>query len=138
MQHMTMLWDGNRGVARADGDWQNQINGRSPASLAARSSTTTPNPARETKIPSKKISIADYKNMKKTGVKPSPRPAVDAEAKPGHSRNTSAVSLGTPMSRLPSFEGAPEVKQNGASASVNSAKTEKAAVQENSKRENVT
>ncbi|KAL2073981.1 hypothetical protein VTL71DRAFT_7759 [Oculimacula yallundae] len=70
LQHMTMISESRRGVARAEGDWQARIESQSPTSLAARSSTTTPNHAKETKIPSKKISIADYKNYKLTGVKP--------------------------------------------------------------------
>ncbi|CZR69125.1 uncharacterized protein PAC_19025 [Phialocephala subalpina] len=45
--------------------------------------------AKESKIPSKKISIADYRNMKKTGVTSAGLPS-----KSGHMRNTSAISGG--------------------------------------------
>lgn len=115
---MTLISSGSRGVARTEGDWQARIEGRSPASIAARSSTTTPNPAKEAKVASKKISIADYKNMKKTGVRPSPRPEGDAVG-------SSQVSTGTPMSRGGSFEGAPEVKVNGASVEFNSIRVDR-------------
>ena len=65
-------------MARAEGDWQARVESGSPSSLAARSNTTTPSHAttREMKIPSKKISIADYKSMK-VAAKPSPRPGVE-------------------------------------------------------------
>ncbi|KAK0106740.1 hypothetical protein ONS96_004358 [Cadophora gregata f. sp. sojae] len=78
LQHMTMISESQRGVARAEGDWQARIESGSPASLAARSSATTPSHAnaRDLKIPSKKISIADYKSLK-TGAKPSPRPGLE-------------------------------------------------------------
>ena len=65
------------------------------------------------------MSISDYKNLKEKGIRPSPRPvAADAERKMGHSRNTSAVTAGTPMSRMSSLEG--PVKQNGVKAAVTS------------------
>lgn len=91
---MTMISESQRGVARAEGDWQARIESRSPASLAARSSTTTPSHAKEMKIPSKKISIADYKNFKLTGAKPPPRAMEDSKqngasvAKPEKARDT--------------------------------------------------
>lgn len=126
LQYMTMISDGDRGVAAARGDWHDEIYNQSgsPAGSAdARSSTTTPNPAKEMKKAAVKLSISEYNNLKK-GIKPSPKPVpADAERKPGHSRNTSAVTAGTPMSRMSSLEG--PVKQNGTSAVVNSASVEK-------------
>ncbi|CZT06544.1 uncharacterized protein RAG0_12242 [Rhynchosporium agropyri] len=73
LQHMTMISEGRRGVARAEGGWQARVEGESPASLAARSSNATPSHAKEAKVPSKRISIADYKSLKLTGPKPSPQ-----------------------------------------------------------------
>lgn len=97
-------------------EWMDAIEARSPASIAARSHTTTPNAAaaaaKESKAPKNKISIADYKNMKKTGVKSSPNPA--NANRPAHSRNLSAVSGGEPLSRDNSFEGIE--RQNGNSS----------------------
>jgi len=115
LQYMTMISEGSRGIADAKGDWQDEINSRSPSVQAMRSNTATPNPARESKVPLKKISIADYKN-RKAGIKTTPKPGAPEMGGSGHSRNTSAVSVHTPMSRGPSFDGAPVVRQNGASA----------------------
>lgn len=116
---MTLITDGDRGIANAKGNWEEEY--AAPPSASVRSSTGTPNPfgsgrEKDPKKASVKYSIKDYKNMKQTGVKPSPRPAAaDAERKPGHSRNTSNVSLGTPMARGPSSEGPVlETKPNGA------------------------
>jgi hypothetical protein len=136
LQYMTLLSNGDRGVGVARGDWEDDITGAnmetSPGSGGAGSNTTTPNPFKDSKKPAVKMSIADYKNLKQSGIKPSPRPQVgtptpDPSRGPGHSRNTSAVSaVGTPMSRGPSFEGAPAVKQNGApSVSANLVRPEK-------------
>ena len=107
---MTLISNGDRGVGASKGasDWEDEIYGKSPLSTAGRSSTSTP---RDPKKPSQKISFGDYKNYKQTGIKPSPRPyTATPELKarqdaPGHTRNTSAVSASTPMSRLPSSEG---------------------------------
>jgi hypothetical protein len=116
---MTMISDGDRGVAAARGDWHDEIYNRSPGSADARSSTTTPNPSQGLKKPAVKMSISDYKNLKEKGIRPSPKPvAADAERKMGHSRNTSAVTAGTPMSRMSSLEG--PVKQNGVNVAVTS------------------
>jgi hypothetical protein len=126
LQYMTMISDGDRGVASAKGDWHDEIYNQSPRSADARSSTTTPNPAKELKKAANKMSFSDYKNLKEKGIKPSPRPvAANAERKPGHSRNTSAVTAGTPMSRISSFEGPVQAKQNGASAPGSSISVEK-------------
>lgn len=116
----------------AQGNWleEEEQNGRSPWSAGARSSTTTPNPFKDSKKPALKMSIADYKNLKQSGVKPSPRPATSAtpETRPkmGHSRNTSAVSAGTPMAKVPSLEGG-EVRLNGVSAKLDLGKVEEKA-----------
>jgi hypothetical protein len=123
---MTMISDGDRGVAAARGDWHDEIYNQpaSPGSADARSSTTTPNPAKDMKKTAVKMSFSDYKNLKEKGIKPSPRPTpVDAERKPGHSRNTSAATAGTPMSRMSSLEG--PAKQNGLGASASSITVEK-------------
>ena len=125
---MTFLSNGDRGVGVAQGNWLEEVqNGKSPWSAGARSSTTTPNPFKDSKKPALKMSIADYKNLKQSGVKPSPRPAASAtpETRPklGHSRNTSAISTGTPMARVPSLEGG-EVKLNGVGAKVDMGKVD--------------
>jgi len=120
---MTLVSDGERGIAMAKGNWEEEY--AAPPSASVRSSTGTPaSKERDPKKPSVKYSLKDYKGMKETGVKPSPKPAAaDAERKPGHSRNISNISLGTPMARVPSSEGAiAEPRQNGASGSVNSAR----------------
>jgi hypothetical protein len=124
---MTMISEGSRGIADARGDWQDEINSRSPSVQAARSNTATPNPTRESKVPLKKISIADYKN-RKAGIKTTPKPGAADDDRPGHSRNASAVSVNTPMSRVPSLDGGAEVKQNNASG--NSLSTGKATSKE--------
>ncbi|CZR53666.1 uncharacterized protein PAC_03546 [Phialocephala subalpina] len=127
LQYLTLVGETDRETARPwpAAEWMDTIEARSPASLVARSNTTTPNAAaaKESKIPSKKISIADYKNMKKTGATPASLPN-----KPGHTRNASAVYGGEPLSRDPSFESAHEPRQNGATSSANSVRTEKGAV----------
>ncbi|KAF4628665.1 hypothetical protein G7Y89_g9491 [Cudoniella acicularis] len=128
LQYMTLVADGDRGIALAKGNWEDEYTGPPPTRGDARSSTTTPNPHnKDPKKPSVKYSIKDYKNMKQTGVRPSPRPAVaDIERRPGHSRNTSAMSLDTPMSRVSSMEGpTSDPRANGATASVNSARIER-------------
>jgi hypothetical protein len=134
LQYFTMISAGNRGVGVAVGasEWQDQINGKSPYSMV-RSSTTTPNPTRESRKPANKMSIADYKNMKQTGIKPSPKPVAADSVNPGHSRNTSAVS-GAPMERVPSLEGGlGEVKQVSAGASFNSVTSARPAAKETEK-----
>jgi hypothetical protein len=134
LQYMTMISDGDRGVAAARGDWHDEIYNQvaSPGSADARSSTTTPNPAKDLKKAAVKMSFSDYKNLKEKGIRPSPKPvAVDADRKPGHSRNTSAVTAGTPMSRMSSLEG--PVKQNGVRAAVNSISAEKSLSKETEK-----
>jgi hypothetical protein len=126
MQYMTLISNADRGVGYAHGNWEESINAKSPSSAELPSSTSTPNPLRDSKKPpAVKMSIADYKSLKTTGVKPSPRPsAATPESRPGadtadrnlgHSRNTSAVSVNTPMARVPSFEGGDQ-RQNGPGA----------------------
>lgn len=113
---MTLVSDGERGIAMARGNWEEEY--AAPPTASVRSSIGTPNTAGKERDPKKaavKYSLKDYKGMKETGVKPSPRPnAADAERKPGHSRNISNVSLGTPTASVPSLE---EPRQNGASGS---------------------
>jgi hypothetical protein len=131
---MTMISDGDRGVVFAKGDWHDEIYNQSPGSADARSSTTTPNPVKELKKVANKMSFSDYKNLKEKGIKPSPKPvAADAERKPGQLRNTSAVTAGTPMSRMSSLDGPVQVKQNGGSASINSNSEGKVPSKENKK-----
>ncbi|PVH74954.1 hypothetical protein DL98DRAFT_518900 [Cadophora sp. DSE1049] len=130
LQHMTMISESQRGVARAEGDWQARIESGSPASLAARSSTTTPShaTAREVKIPSKKISIADYKSMK-VGAKPSPRPGLeegrqngaliskekprDMKPAPNHSKTSTATTNGHTISstNLTPVKSIPQIRE---------------------------
>lgn len=114
LQYMTMISDGCRGVADTKGDWQDEINSRSPSVVAARSNTATPNAGREGKGPVKKISFGAYKN-KKAGITTTPQPGASDPARPAHSRNVSEASISTPMNRVPSFDGAADVKTNGAS-----------------------
>lgn len=128
---MTLISNGDREVGASKGasDWMDEIYGRSPLSAAGHSSTSTPNPVRDPKKPSQKISFGDYKNYKQTGVKPSPRPyTATPEQKarhdaPGHSRNTSTVSAVTSMGRVPSSDGG---DQKLAAPKVNSLTAEKA------------
>ncbi|KAH6720504.1 hypothetical protein BKA61DRAFT_236248 [Leptodontidium sp. MPI-SDFR-AT-0119] len=107
LQHMTMISESQRGVARAEGDWQARIESGSPTSLAARSSTTTPSHAKEAKVPSKKISIADYKNFKLTGAKPSPLAMEESKqngasvAKLDHPRDTKTSAPSHSKTSLP-------------------------------------
>jgi hypothetical protein len=107
---MTLISNGDRGVGASKGasDWEDEVYGKSPSSAAGPSSTSTPNPVRDQKKPSQKISFGNYKNFKQTGVKPSPRPYTpEQKARQdalGHSRNTSAVPAITPMGRVLSSE----------------------------------
>lgn len=129
---MTLISNGDRGVGASKGasDWEDEVYAKSPLSAAGHSSTSTPNPMRDTKKPSQKISFGDYKNYKQTGVKPSPRPLTatpEQKARhdaPGHSRNTSAVSAITPMGRMPSSEGGEH--KPAAKIHINSVTAEKA------------
>lgn len=126
MQYMTLISNADRGVGYAHGNWEETINAKSPLSAEAPSSTSTPNPPRDSRKPAVKMSIADYKNLKSTGVKPSPRPSAGTpESRPGadtaersltHSRNTSAVSVNTPMARVLSFEGGDQRQKVASSA----------------------
>lgn len=126
MQYMTFIQDGDRGMATARGNWEDEFSGPPSTSADARSNTPTPNALRETKKASVKYSIKDYKSMKETGVKPSPKPlAADAERKPGQSK-THNLSISTPMSRVPSMEGGlAGVRQNGANSVGHVARAEK-------------
>ncbi|PQE09845.1 hypothetical protein CJF30_00010342 [Rutstroemia sp. NJR-2017a BBW] len=65
-----------------------------------------------------KMSMADYKNLKQSGIRPHPRhPASTPEpGRPhGHARSSSNISNATPMARAPSFEGPlnGELQRNG-------------------------
>lgn len=113
LQYVTLVGETDRDTARPwpAAEWMDVIEARSPASIAARSHTTTPNAAaalaaKENKVPKTKISFGDYKNLKKTGAKASPNPATAKGL--GHARN---LSGGEPLSRDNSFEG-----QNGNSS----------------------
>jgi hypothetical protein len=104
---MTLIADADRGTALAKGNWEDEYAGPPSTSADARSNTPTPNPfSKDAKKPSVKYSIKDYKNMKQTGVRPSPKPSAnDGDRKLGNSWNTSITSIETPMSRVPSAEG---------------------------------
>ena len=118
----------SRGCAYPRGDWQEEIDRQSPAAIAARSSTNTPSHAKELKKPSQKMSIADYKTLKQTGVKPSPRvPATDA----GTLGGTNGVG-GMSMDRVPSIEGGlnGDSKHNDLGASSNLVASEEEAVKD--------
>ncbi|CAG8971075.1 hypothetical protein HYALB_00009675 [Hymenoscyphus albidus] len=128
LQYMTLIQDGDRGIATARGNWEDEFAGPPSTSADARSNTPTPNALRETKKASVKYSIKDYKSMKETGVKPSPKPlAADADRKPSQSKNL-GLSASTPMSRVSSMEGGlAGGKQNGANPVGRVARTEKGA-----------
>jgi hypothetical protein len=123
---MTLISNGDRGVGYAQGNWEEAINARSPQSAEVPSAASTPMSAKDPKKPAIKMSIADYKKQKATGARPSPRPAAatpefrskqDAMDKHNtHSRNTSNISITTPMARIPSLEGGNQ-RPNGAGAS---------------------
>lgn len=102
LQYLTMMSGGNRGVALPCGDWQNEIESCSPAAIALHiqgSSTSV----KGTKPPSKKISIADYKKLRKDG--PSKQVTDSCDAR---SRASSITS--EPLSRGPSLEITQEAK----------------------------
>jgi hypothetical protein len=126
LQYMTLISSGDRGVGHTAANWQDDMNSSPPLSAGAQSSSGTPNANRDPKKPAVKISIADYKNRKTTGVKGLPGPASatpeskrgpDAsEYRAGHARNTSSTSIDTPMARVPSLEG--DYKRNGVDSTV--------------------
>ena len=125
---MTLIADADRGTALAKGNWEDEYLGPSSTSADVRSNTPTPNPfGKDAKKASVKYSIKDYKNMKQTGVRPSPKPlAADAERKVIHSKNTGVMSVDTPMSRVPSMEGGlAGTKTNGISSTGNISRAEK-------------
>lgn len=120
---MTLVSSGDRGVGHTAANWQDDMDSSPPLSAGALSSSGTPNANREPKKPSVKMSIADYKNRKSTGLKPRPGPTPTPESKresdandyrPGHTRHTSSVSTDTPMARVSSLEG--DNVRNGAAA----------------------
>ncbi|KAH8590128.1 hypothetical protein B0O99DRAFT_310977 [Bisporella sp. PMI_857] len=133
LQYMTLQSNADRGIAIAQGNWEEIIKSNSPVSAGSQTGTSTPNATRDSKTPKVKLSIADYKNFKTSGVKPSPKPSTSTtETKTGngtvdrnsmHSRNTSAVSITTPMSRVSSTEGG-ELRANGIGGRAKSHKTE--------------
>ncbi|TAQ84309.1 hypothetical protein B7494_g7363 [Chlorociboria aeruginascens] len=126
LQYMTLISHSDRGVGHVEGNWQESVYQISPPSTDARSNTTTPNPSRDSRKPAVKMSIADYKNLKQTGIKPSPKPPAGTpesrprnnhpDRAPGHSRNISSIATDTPMSRVPSFEGGE--RKNGIGANL--------------------
>lgn len=143
LQYMTLVSDGIRGIGATTGwsDWEEQIYPITPLSEADPSCTSTPIPVKDlNKKRSQKISFGDYKNFKQTGVKPSPKPNPETsesragqdigDDKPGHSRNTSAVSGITYMDRGSSFEGGDHKQSGAAIISVNSVTVEFAPVKE--------
>jgi hypothetical protein len=88
------------------GNWEDEYLGPVSISAEARSNMSTPTPLnKDGKKASVKYSIKDYKNMKQTGVKPSPKSLAADTERTGHSRNTSVMSTDAPMSRVPSLEG---------------------------------
>lgn len=122
LQYMTLISSGDRGVGHTTGDWQDEMNSSPPMSTGAQSSAGTPNSQKDLKKPAVKMSIADYKIRKTTGLKPPPgltttppdskRGSDTAEHRPGHTRTTSTASIDTHMARVPSLDG--DHKLNGA------------------------
>lgn len=140
IEYLTLLSSADRGICLAQGNCDDETTkAGSPISTGSQTGTSTPHAVRDGKSAKVKLSIADYKNFKTTGVKPAPRPSTatpDAKVpsdtpnrKSIHTRNTSAVSIDIPMSRVPSFEGG-DNRPNGTSISFNDSRPEKNTMRE--------
>lgn len=77
IEYLTLLSSADRGICLAQGNWEEEeINkAGSPFSTGSQTGTSTPLAVRDGKSAKVKLSIADYKNFKTTGVKPTPRPS---------------------------------------------------------------
>lgn len=98
LQYFTMTSSRNRGLAYLCGNWQEEIESCSPAAIEIQCQGLTIS-SKNTKVPSKKISIADYKKLKKDG---NLKPSIAGSGEVG-SRASSIISS-EPMSRGPSSE----------------------------------
>ncbi|KAM3078106.1 hypothetical protein ACMFMF_004517 [Clarireedia jacksonii] len=111
---MTLLSDTDRELQIPQGDWQEDTTESPSNSAGMGSSLGTPQ-----RDPSKpKMSMADYKNLKQSGIRPPPRhpTSTPESSRPqGHARTSSNISNATPMARVPSFEGPlnGEIHRNG-------------------------
>lgn len=116
LQYMTFISHGDRGVAIAQGRWEDDVYSTRSPSAGAMSNNSTPNPnlLKDSGKPAAKMSYSDYQKYKATGVKPPLRPAT-ATPEPS-SRNEisqSRIAANTPaMARVRSFE-EEHSKQNG-------------------------
>jgi len=140
IEYLTLLSSADRGICLAQGTLEDEAaKVGSPFSTGSQTGTSTPRAVRDGKGAKVKLSIADYKNFKTTGVKPAPRPSTATpeakvpsdtpHRKPTHTRNTSAVSIDASMSRVSSFEGS-DIKPNGTITSSNDPRAEKTATRE--------
>ncbi|TQS38550.1 hypothetical protein Golomagni_00944 [Golovinomyces magnicellulatus] len=98
LQYFTMTSSRNRGLAHLCGNWQEEIESCSPAAIDFQCQGLSIS-SKNTKTPSRKISIADYKKLKKDG---NLKPSVSGTGEVG-SRASSIISS-EPMSRGPSSE----------------------------------
>lgn len=87
---MTLVADGERGIAMAKGDWEDEYAAAPSGNGSVRSVGTPSTSTGAVRKPGTKISLKDYKNMKETGVKPA---RTEAERKMGHKRDGSNVSV---------------------------------------------
>lgn len=132
---MTLLSSADRGICLAQGNCEDETTKvGSPFSTGSQTGTSTPHAVRDGKSAKVKLSIADYKNFKTTGVKPAARPSTTtpdakipsntANRKVTHIRNTSTTSVDTSMSRVSSFEGG-DTRSAGIGANINDSTAEK-------------
>lgn len=97
-----MVNDGNRGLAHPCGDWHDEIESCSPASIALQIKNNSASKF-PVKIPSKKISIVDYKKLKQE--------SYSKISENGELRSrASSIASSEPMSRGPSSENAQDNK----------------------------
>ncbi|RKF74411.1 hypothetical protein GcM1_239034 [Golovinomyces cichoracearum] len=98
LQYFTMTSSRNRGLAYLCSNWQEEIESCSPAAIEIQCQGLTIS-SKSIKAPSKKISIADYKKLKKDG---NLKPSIASTGEVG-SRASSIISS-EPMGRGPSSE----------------------------------
>ena len=119
---MTLISDGSRGIGETRANWFDELNNSPPASVSGiLSSKSTP----MRRDPSKKMTIADYKNLKTTGAKPSPRPAASTSTpenkqEPAHAKDNSIAAVKNKETKPVGVE-----KHNGVGAAKVEHKTER-------------
>ncbi|RKF63124.1 hypothetical protein OnM2_027017 [Erysiphe neolycopersici] len=97
LQYLTMMNYENRGVALPCSDWHDEIESCSPAAIALQIQGP-PTTNKSTRPPSKKISIADYKKLRKDG--PSKQVSDSCEVR----SRASSIGSTEPLSCGPSSE----------------------------------